>query len=242
MEVIPAIDLKGGKCVSLYQGDFQQAQVYSEDPVAVAHTFEQAGAPRLHVVDLDGAAIGAPVNLQVYRAIASDVQIPVQVGGGIRDAETAARVLETGATRLLLGTTAVENPRLVQRLCQEHGSEALVISLDTWDGMVAVRGWQETTPVPAIELIGRMAALGVKWFISTDISRDGTLTEPNWQVIARIVEEAQTLGVAVLGSGGISTVDHVKRLADLGVQGAIIGKALYTGQLALEDALAAAKR
>ena len=239
MEVIPAIDLKGGKGVRLYQGDFQQAQVYADDPLAVALEFEAAGAPRLHIVDLDGAAAGVPVHLEQYGAITTRVSVPVQVGGGIRDLDTAARVLALGLSRLVLGTTAVEEPRLVQRLCQEHGGDALVVSLDARDGMVAVRGWQETTQVPALELLEQMAALGVRRFLYTDISRDGTLSEPNFPAVADVVKKAQAHGVAIIGAGGISSMDHLKRLASLGVEGAIIGRALYTGALTLRDALAA---
>ncbi len=241
MEVIPAIDLKDGKCVRLYQGDFQQAQVFSEDPLAVARAFQQAGAPRLHIVDLDGAAAGAPVSLEVYRAIVKGVSISVQVGGGIRDAETAALVLEAGVARLVLGTSAVEEPRLVEHLCQEYAGEAIVVSLDARNGLVAVRGWKETTTVPALELLRQMAAIGVKRFVYTDIARDGTLTEPNWEALRAVFKEARSLGVALISSGGISSVDHVKRLAALGVEAAIIGRALYTGALSLQDALAAAK-
>lgn len=239
MEIIPAIDLKGGKCVRLYQGDFNKEQVYSENPAEVAKTFEENGATRLHIVDLDGAAQGYPVNLGIYREIAKSIQIPIQVGGGIRTKEIASRVMDTGVDRLVLGTTSVEDPMTVESICLEYGMDAVAISLDTRDGMVAVRGWQETTPVTAVGLIGEMASMGIRNFIFTDISRDGTLTEPNWEKIILIVNQARTLAVEVIASGGISSVDHLRELANIGVHGAIIGKALYVGTFSLKDALAA---
>ncbi len=153
---------------------------------------------------------------------------------------SAARVLEAGVTRLVLGTSAVEEPRLVKHLCREYADEAIVGSLDARNGLVAVRGWKETTAVPALELLRQMAALGVKRFVYTDIARDGTLTEPNWEALTAVLTEARALEVALISSGGISSVDHVKRLAALGVEAAIIGRALYTGALSLQNALSAA--
>jgi phosphoribosylformimino-5-aminoimidazole carboxamide ribotide isomerase len=241
MEIIPAIDLKGGKCVRLYQGDFNKEQVYSENPAEVAKAFEENGATRLHIVDLDGAAQGHPVNLGIYRDIAKSIQIPIQVGGGIRTKEIASRVMDAGVDRLVLGTTSVEDPMTVESICLEYGMDAVAISLDTRDGMVAVRGWQATTPVTAVGLIGEMASMGIRNFIFTDISRDGTLTEPNWEKIILIVNQARTLAVEVIASGGISSVDHLRELANIGVHGAIIGKALYVGTFSLKDALAAAQ-
>lgn len=241
MEIIPAIDLRGGRCVRLYQGDFNQEQVYSENPAEVAKAFEENGATRLHIVDLDGAAQGYPVNLEIYREIAKSSKIPIQVGGGIRTKESASRVMDAGIDRLVLGTTSVEDPSIVESLCSEYGMGTIAISLDTRDGMVAVRGWQETTPVTAVGLIGEMASMGVRNFIFTDISRDGTLTEPNWEKIIIIVNQARTLAVEVIASGGISSVNQLRELAKVGVDGAIIGKALYAGTFSLRDALVAVR-
>ena len=241
MEIIPAIDLRGGRCVRLYQGDFNQEQVYSENPTEVAKAFEENGATRLHIVDLDGAAQGYPVNLEIYREIAKSSQIPIQVGGGIRTKESASRVIDAGIDRLVLGTSSVEDPAIVESLCSEYGMDALAISLDTRDGMVAVRGWKETTPVTAVGLISEMASMGVRNFIFTDISRDGTLTEPNWEKIIIIVNQARTLAVEVIASGGISSVSQLRELANVGVHGAIIGKALYAGTFSLRDALVAVR-
>ncbi len=234
MEVIPAIDLLGGKCVRLYQGDFQRETVFSEDPAEVARQWVSSGATRLHVVDLDGARSGAPTNLSVVRQIVEAVDVPVQAGGGIRTFDAAAKVTDTGVTRVMLGTVAVEQPQLVRRLCKELGPEAVVVTVDARDGLVAVSGWTSDSKVPAAEVVRQMKAAGVHSFLYTDIARDGTLTEPNFDAVAEFVREA---GGGVIAAGGISTVGHLSRLADLGVAGAVVGTALYTGDIKLADAI-----
>ncbi len=220
----------------LYQGDYARETVYSEDPVAVALRWQELGAPRIHVVDLDGAASGAPANLEAIESIARAVELPVQMGGGVRDMETAERALGMGVARVILGTGAVEDPSFVERACSRLGREAVIVGVDAKDGMVAVRGWQESTNLSALELIHRMAGLGVVRFVYTDISRDGTLTEPNFQAVEEV---ASTAGVAIVAAGGIASVDHLKRLASLGIEGAIIGKALYSGDIDLREAVSA---
>ena len=238
MEVIPAIDLRLGLCVRLFQGDYQQETVFSDEPVSVALAWQEQGAPRLHLVDLDGAAGGVPVNLEVITSIIHNLAIPVQIGGGIRDLATAESLLSAGADRVVIGTAAVENPSLVEDLCQKHGSQRVVIAVDAKDGLVAIKGWLESTEVKAQDLVEQMALLGVRRILYTDISRDGTLTEPNFEANADLV---RTTDMAVLASGGIATLDHVRRLADTGAEGAILGRALYTEAFSLREAIAVAE-
>ena len=238
MEVIPAIDLRLGLCVRLFQGDYQQETVFSDEPVSVALAWQEQGAPRLHLVDLDGAAGGVPVNLEVITSIIHNLTIPVQIGGGIRDLATAESLLSAGADRVVIGTAAVENPSLVEDLCQKHGSHRVVIAVDAKDGLVAIKGWLESTEVKAQDLVEQMALLGVRRILYTDISRDGTLTEPNFEANADLV---RTTDMAVLASGGIATLDHVRRLVDTGAEGAILGRALYTEAFSLREAIAVAE-
>ncbi len=237
MEIIPAIDVRAGRCVRLYQGDYQQETVFSEDPVAVALEWQRQGALRLHVVDLDGAARGRPANLAAIQAILTQVTIPVQVGGGVRDAATAETLLTAGAERVVLGTVAVENPGLVQQICHRHGSQRVVVAIDARDGQVATRGWRETTSVDAVSLADEMVALGVCRLLYTDIARDGTLSGPNVAANAALVRQT---GLAVLASGGVASTEHVQRLKEVGVEGVVLGRALYTGAITLAEALAAA--
>ena len=237
MEVIPAIDLKSGRCVRLYQGDYQQETVYSDDPRSVALDWQLQGAPRLHLVDLDGAVEGRPANLKVITDIVGALTIPVQVGGGIRDIEAAQAMMEAGAERVVIGTAAVRNPSLVSQLCQNYGSQRVVVAVDARDGRVAIEGWTQETSMEAEALGKRMAELGVLRLLYTDISRDGTLTEPNFEANAQLVKST---GLAVLASGGIASLEHIRRLAEVGVEGAIVGRALYTGDIKLAEAIAAA--
>ena len=236
MEVIPAIDLRGGRCVRLYQGDFGQETVFSDDPLAVARQWQEQGASRLHLVDLDGATQGEPVNLDIIAAIVAQSEIPVQVGGGVRSAATAEKLLSLGVDRVVIGTAAVRNPDLVRQLCQDDGSPRVVVAVDARDGLVAVQGWLEKTSITALELGKRMAELGVERLLYTDISRDGTLSEPNFSANAELVEST---GLAILASGGVTSLDHITELAKIGAEGVIVGRALYTGDLELAAAIAA---
>ena len=236
MEVIPAIDLRGGRCVRLYQGDFGQETIYSEDPLAVARQWQEQGASRLHLVDLDGATQGDPVNLDIIGAIVAQSEIPVQVGGGVRSSSTAEKLLSLGVQRVVSGTAAVRNPDLVRHLCQDGGSPRVVVAVDARDGLVVVQGWLEKTSVTAVELGKRMAELGVERLLYTDISRDGTLSEPNFSANAELVEST---GLAILASGGVASLDHITELAKIGAEGVIVGRALYTGDLELPAAIAA---
>jgi phosphoribosylformimino-5-aminoimidazole carboxamide ribotide isomerase len=233
MEIIPAIDLKNGKCVRLYQGDYDKETVFSDDPVSTALRWQSEGAGRLHIVDLDGAARGELCNLDAIRGIVNAVEIPVEVGGGIRSLATVEQLLAIGVDRMILGTVAVENTDLVKTACQRY-DEHIVIGIDARDGWVATRGWLEKSTVTAGELATRMVDLRARRFIYTDISRDGTLTSPNFEVIAEFLSR---VSVPVIAAGGISSMDHLARLAELGVEGAIVGRAIYTGDVKLKEAL-----
>lgn len=237
MEVIPAIDLRGGRCVRLHQGDFGRETVFSDDPLAIARQWQEQGGSRLHLVDLDGAATGEPAHLGIISAIVTTLDIPVQVGGGIRTLDTAGAWLEAGVDRVVIGTAAVRNPGMVQDVCRTHGSSRVVVSVDARDGMVAVQGWQEASEVSALELAHRMAGLGVARLLYTDISRDGMLTGPDIETNAKLVRET---GMAVLASGGVSSAGDIRQLVATGVEGVIVGRALYTGAVALPDAIRAA--
>jgi phosphoribosylformimino-5-aminoimidazole carboxamide ribotide isomerase len=233
MEVIPAIDLRNGKCVRLYQGDYGRETVFSEDPVSMALRWQSEGAVRLHLVDLDGAARGEPCNLNAVEGILAVVDIPVELGGGIRSIETVEELLKLGVGRAILGTVAVERPDLVETACRRFG-EQVVIGIDARDGIVATRGWLESTTATAVDLAVAMVGLGARRFIYTDISRDGTLTSPNFEATAEMVSK---LNVPVIAAGGISSVEDLTRLAALGVEGAIVGRAIYTGDVRLPEAL-----
>lgn len=237
MEVIPAIDLCGGRCVRLHQGDFERETVFSDDPLAMARRWQEQGGPRLHLVDLDGAATGEPAHLEIISSIVAALDVPVQVGGGIRSAAMARAWLDAGVERVVIGTAAVRDPGMVEAVCREHGSERVVVSVDARDGMVALQGWTEATEVSVLELAQRMAGLGVARLLYTDIARDGMLTGPDVTTNAQLVRET---GMAVLASGGVSSVEDIRRLAPTGVEGVIVGRALYTGAVSLPDAVAAA--
>ena len=237
MEIIPAIDLRGGRCVRLHQGDYSKETVFSNDPVGVALWCQKEGARRIHVVDLDGAAYGELSNLPLIKEIARLVDVPVQVGGGIRSLHIAQEVLEADVERVVLGTAAVDNPRLVEELCGELGAERVVVAVDAKEGMVATKGWQEGTSITSLELLRQMAQLGVPRFLYTDISRDGTLTHPNFQATQVLVDT----GLAIQASGGISSIEHIRQLQKMGVEGVILGRALYTGDIQLREAIHAVK-
>jgi len=235
VDVIPAIDLRGGKCVRLYMGDYAKETVYDDDPVEVARRWQEQGARRLHVVDLDGALLGEPANLDVIGNIVRAVNMPVQVGGGIRRILTAERLLQLGVARIILGTAAIDDPNLVAEACRCFG-EAVVVSIDAQNGLVAVHGWKARSTVPVAELVNRMAVAGVQRFVYTDIGRDGTLTEPNFEAVADLLKKT-TLPIIV--SGGVSSIEHIRLIKALGAEGAIVGKALYTGDIDLNKAIKA---
>jgi phosphoribosylformimino-5-aminoimidazole carboxamide ribotide isomerase len=234
--IYPAIDIRGGKCVRLFQGDYNQETVYGDRPAEMAARFEQAGAEWLHVVDLDGAKEGRPVNLDAIEAIVREVSMPVQVGGGLRSIADVERLLGLGVKRVILGTAAIEDRAFVEQALARYG-ESIAIGIDARGGYVATRGWLETSEVRADELAKALADAGAQTFIFTDISRDGTMAGPN---VEAIVALARACGRSVIASGGISSYADLERLAERsgeGVSGAITGKALYTGAIDLAQAL-----
>ena len=233
MEIIPAVDIRGGRCVRLYQGDYKQETVFDEDPVTAALTWYSQGARWLHIVDLDGAVAGEPRNMEVVGQIIEETGLLIELGGGIRQEEVAEQLLRDGVNRIILGTAAVENRELVKKLCQQFG-EAVAVSLDARDGKIAIRGWQKDTVVEVLQLSREMVDAGVRRFIYTDIRRDGTLTEPNFDMIKKLLGE---VNVPVIVAGGISRLEHLRRIKELGAEGAIIGKALYTGDMNLGEAI-----
>ena len=233
MEVIPAIDLRGGQVVRLYQGDFSRETVYSGDPGAVAVEWQNAGVPRIHVVDLDGARQGRLVNTRAIEAVLEAVRVPVQVGGGVRSMETAKGLLEMGAARVVFGTAAVRNPDLIEAACSKLGSESVVVGVDARNGKVAVQGWQHTETNEAVDLMKSMVSLGVNRFIYTDIEADGTLAGPNLGSVAALMKEFAT---PIISAGGISSMEDLFALSEMGVEGVIIGQALYQGKIDLRKA------
>jgi phosphoribosylformimino-5-aminoimidazole carboxamide ribotide isomerase len=233
MEIIPAIDIRAGQCVRLYQGDYSAETVYSYNPVSKAQEWVSQGATRLHVVDLDGAAGGKIVNLDIIREIAQGLMIPVQVGGGVRTIEDIESLFRAGVDRVILGTSAVENYELVKEACRRF-KDSIIVGIDARDGKVAIKGWKQSTEIGAAALAWDMVRLGVRRFIYTDISRDGTLTEPNFCAVFELLDAIRT---PVIAAGGVSRPVHLKVLKQLGVEGVIIGKALYTGDINLKQVL-----
>jgi len=233
LEIIPAIDIKDGRCVRLYQGDYDQITVFDQDPVDVARKWERLGAQRLHVVDLDGAKAGRPVNAPIVYAIVRAVSIPVQLGGGLRDESAVDAALNLGVERIILGTVAIRDPQLVARLVQQYGAQ-IIVGVDAREGCVAAQGWTETSHMRTEELVQRMGAVGVRSIIYTDIGRDGTLAGPDIEGVARLVQAG---GPEIIASGGVARLDDLVALAKTGAAGVIVGKALYTGAIDLSEAL-----
>lgn len=236
MEVIPAIDLRDGRCVRLVQGEKGTETIYSDEPVEMAKRWEELGASRLHVVDLDGAFTGAPRNLDVIEDMVRSVGIPLQLGGGIRSKEMVKRLLEIGVDRVVLGTAAILCPELVSYCCREYG-EHIVVGIDGRDGLVAIEGWEATVEMTVEELASQIAKLGVTRVIFTDTRRDGTLRGPNLEATRQL---ALVSGLRVIASGGVSSLDDLhalKKLKVYGVEGVIMGKALYSGAITLKEAL-----
>jgi len=237
VNLYPAIDLKDGRCVRLVRGDMDQATVYSDDPAAQARAFIAAGFSRLHLVDLNGAFAGKPVNAEAVRAIRAAIAAPIQLGGGVRDEPTVAAWLGAGIDRVVLGTLALRQPDLVRDLCKAHPGR-IAVGIDARAGMVAVEGWAEQSTVPAVELAKRFEDAGAAAIIYTDIDRDGVLQGANVDAIAAL---AAAISTPVIASGGVGTIADIAALRDVpGVEGAIIGRALYDGRLTAQAALAAA--
>lgn len=237
MIIYPAIDVKDGKCVRLLQGKFEDVTIYSEHPVEMALKFEKLGAEYLHVVDLDGARLGKPQNTAIISEMAVKAGIPVQLGGGIRSIETIEIVLCKGIHRVILGTSAVNDPELVKKAVRSFGS-SLVVAIDARDGMVAIEGWAKTTEFTATGFAKKMQDIGARTIIYTDISRDGMLKGPNLKAMEEMVKAVE---VEVIASGGVRSLQNIRDLKETGVSGTIVGKALYTGDIDLREAIEAAR-
>jgi len=237
MIILPAIDLIGGRCVRLRQGDYSRETVFDEDPAAVARRFEAAGATWLHVVDLDGARLGEPKNVETIRAVVSAVRMSVEVGGGIRTTQAAADLLGMGVQRVIVGTRAVREPEWLAEIAGKFPGR-VALGLDAKSGRVAVEGWQRQAGRTAAEVAESAAGLPLAAIIYTDIARDGMMTGPNVEATAELVKATR---LPVIASGGVTTADDVRRLKKAGAAGAIIGRALYEGKMTLEAALQAAQ-
>lgn len=233
MIILPAIDIKDGRCVRLYQGDYDQVTTYSDDPVQVARRWQEAGASWLHIVDLDGAAQGRPVITDLIARIRAATTMQIEVGGGVRSLAYIERLLDLGIDRVILGTIAITDRELLRTAVRQWG-ERIEVGIDARDGLVAIAGWRETSSVKATDLARELSAEGVQRFFYTDIRRDSTLTGPNLTALA---EMQQATSSALIASGGISSLADLRALADLGVEGAIVGKALYTGDVDLATAI-----
>ncbi len=236
MEIWPAIDIRGGKCVRLIQGDYAREKVYGENPADMALRWVGDGARRLHVVDLDGARSGGTLNRDAVAEIVRQVKVPVQLGGGIRDAETIASYFDAGVARLVVGTKALQDPAWLEAMALQYPGR-IVIGIDARGGMVAVEGWLKTSEMPAVELAAKFAHLPLAGLVYTDIARDGMLSGPNVEALRAMVA---AVPMPVIASGGVTTAADVADVAALGAAGCIIGRTLYEGQLTLADALRAA--
>ena len=240
MIIYPAIDIRGGRCVRLTEGRFDAETVFADDPAEMALKWAGMGAEFLHLVDLDGALAGEGRNVPVIERILQSVSIPVQLGGGIRNLETIEKLLSLGVTRLILGSAAVKNPQLVEEACKKYPGH-IAVGIDAKNGEVAIEGWGKGSGVAATELAKKMAAYGVETIIYTDISRDGMLSGVNVEATAAL---ARACGVPIIASGGVASLEDIRRVKAVesdGVQGCIIGKAIYTGAVDLKAALALAK-
>lgn len=233
--IYPAIDIRGGRCVRLMQGDYDREMVYGDSPLAMAKTFHEAGADWLHIVDLDGAKMGAPRNREAILQITKHLPMNLQVGGGIRTEEDVSEYLRGGVDRVILGSSAISAPSFVKEMLATYGSR-IVIGLDAYNGWAAAEGWTQTSAMKAEDLAHELADRGARRFIFTDISRDGMLSGPNTEAITKI---AALTGKEVIASGGVGSLDDLKALQQAGVAGVIIGRALYDGAFTLQEALKA---
>ncbi|EHC1582309.1 1-(5-phosphoribosyl)-5-[(5-phosphoribosylamino)methylideneamino]imidazole-4-carboxamide isomerase [Listeria monocytogenes] len=231
MQIFPAIDLKNGQCVRLFQGDFSKKTVVNEDPIAQAKAFATDGATYLHIVDLDGALEGRPINLEVIQKMKTTAKIPVQVGGGIRSMAQVDYYLESGIDRVIIGSAALTDPDFLRAAVQKYGAK-IAAGIDAKNGLVATRGWLDVSQVNYLDLAKQMEEAGVATIIYTDISRDGTLTGPNLEQMANLKEHVK---VNLIASGGVSSRADLEALAKLGLYGTIAGKALYNRQISMSD-------
>ena len=237
MNIIPAIDLIGGKAVRLKKGDYNEVTVYNDDPTEVARSFERSGASFMHVVDLDGAKDGSTANFDTIRNIVAGTSLFVEVGGGIRSIDTVRKYIELGVRRVIIGTAAVKNPEFLAEAVREY-PENIAVGIDIKDGMVAIKGWTELSEYSCFDFCEKMQSVGVKTIICTDVSKDGMMAGTNLELYAMLQDKYD---MNIIASGGVSTLEDVKRLTEMKLYGAILGKALYTGAIDLRDALAIAR-
>ena len=236
MIILPAIDIKDGNCVRLFKGDFSTVEKVASDYLETAKGFESAGAEWIHMVDLDGAKEGRPVNSKIYRDVAEKTNLKVEVGGGIRNLETISEYLQMGISRVILGSVALKNPKLVSDAIEKFGSEKIVVGIDAMNGMVATEGWLESSEMNYIDLANKMINVGVKYFIFTDISKDGTLSGVNTERLKGLADA--TKGEAnIVASGGVHTMNDIIACKEMGLYGTICGKSIYKGTLNLKEAI-----
>ncbi|MBP5655753.1 MAG: 1-(5-phosphoribosyl)-5-[(5-phosphoribosylamino)methylideneamino]imidazole-4-carboxamide isomerase [Clostridiales bacterium] len=240
MIIFPAIDIKDGNCVRLVKGDFGTAQKVADDYLETAKSFENAGAEWIHMVDLDGAAAGRPVNKNIYIDVAKNTNLKVEVGGGIRNMQTVAEYLDLGVTRVILGSAALKDPDFVTEAVAGFGPEKIVVGIDSMNRMVATEGWMEASDVNYIDLALKMTEAGVKYFIFTDISRDGTLTGVNREQLKDLADALGDKG-NIVASGGVKTMEDIRACKEMGLYGTICGKSIYAGTLDLKEAIDYAK-
>lgn len=235
MIILPAIDIKDGNCVRLFKGNFSTVEKVASDYLETAKSFEDAGAEWIHMVDLDGAKEGRPVNTKIYTDVAEKTNLKVELGGGIRSLETIQEYLDMGISRVILGSVALKKPRLVCDAVEKFGSEKIVVGIDAMNGMVATEGWLETSDVNYIDLANQMIKSGVRYFIFTDISKDGTLSGVNKEQLQALADGTQNCNI--IASGGVHTMDDIKTCKAMGLYGTICGKSIYKGTLNLKEAV-----
>lgn len=238
MIIFPAIDIKDGNCVRLFKGDFGTVEKVAEDPLETARSFERQGAEWIHMVDLDGAKDAVPRNMPIYLDVAKNTSLKVEVGGGIRSLDTMEKYLSGGIARVILGSVAVKDPELVKTAIREFGSERVVVGIDAKNGMVSVEGWLDSSTVHYLDLAKEMERVGVSTIIFTDIAKDGTLEGPNLQQLSML---SKAVSCNIVASGGISDINDIRRLKELGLYGAICGKSIYKGTLDLAEAVREAR-
>lgn len=240
MIILPAIDLKDGEAVRLYKGDYDKKKVYSKEPEKLAKDFEKMGAKFLHLVDLDGAKDGECINLETIRKIRENISIPIELGGGIRNEETAGLYLdEIGINRIILGTSAINNPDFLEKMIKKYGPERIVVGVDVKDNYVSISGWIENSKIDYIDFIKKVEKIGVKYIVATDISRDGTLEGPNFEMYAKI---KQNSNINVIVSGGIKSIENIYESAKLNYYGCIVGKAYYEKKVDLVEVIKCLER
>jgi len=237
MIILPAIDIKDGNCVRLFKGDFSTVEKVASNYLETAKSFEKAGSSWIHMVDLDGAKEGRPVNTKIYTDVAEKTSLKVELGGGIRSLETIDEYLKMGITRVILGSVALKNPKLVNQAIEKFGSEKIVVGIDAMNGMVATEGWIETSNVNYIDLALKMIEVGVRYFIFTDISKDGTLSGVNKQQLSELYYNTKDK-CNIIASGGVHTMDDIIACKEMGLYGTICGKSIYKGTLNLAEAIA----